>query len=98
MLQIPFTQYLMPDGTPVSATYECRTQAQEEMVRELLSAGAFFECEVLRTRDVSLTVVVPETETTLAHELSFNDESIINAVDRLITNAYNALRSPTTTH
>lgn len=93
-MQIPFTQYLMPDGRTRPVFWECTSHEQEVKAVALLEAGAKFEAEMLQTRDISLTVELEDNEgemQTLAHEICPNDERVIEAVARLVERAHDAL-------
>ena len=52
---IPFTQYLLPNGRRKEVTIEV-DQDVAEKARELIAEGLAFECEVLTTGHVSLTI------------------------------------------
>jgi hypothetical protein len=56
---VPFTQYLPPDGRKKEVFIEV-DQETGEMAALILTRGFVFECEVLRTGDVSLTITDPE--------------------------------------
>lgn len=94
MFQIPFTQYLLPDGRTRPITWECTSHEQEVKAKALLEAKVRFESEMLQTGQVSFTVEITDNqgeEQTLAHEISANDESVIQAVEQLVNRAHDAL-------
>lgn len=94
MFSIPFTQYLLPDGRKRPVTWECTSHEQEVKARALLDAKARFECEMLQTGQVSLTVEITDNEgedQTLAHEICANDPQVVEAVARLVERAHDAL-------
>lgn len=94
MMNIPFTQYLMPDGRKRPVTWEATSHEQEIKAQALLDAKAYFECEMLQTRDISLTCEIEDNDgetVTLAHELCPNDEAVVKAVERLVERAHEAL-------
>lgn len=80
---IPFTQYLLPDGRKKSVSIE-RPDEIETRARRLIDAGYRFECEVLTTGDISLTVVDPYDEGDIAIEVVSNGPEVPVAVDRLV--------------
>jgi len=79
---IPFTQYKLPDGRRVEISIERPTSVAEK-ARQIIDAGYVFECEVLTTGDVSLTITDPE-EGDLAFQVCANGEAVPGAVDRLV--------------
>lgn len=91
MFEIPFTQYLLPDGRKRAVRWECTSHEQEVKARALLDAKARFECEMLQTGDVSLTCEMDDNEgetQTLAHEICTNDKAVVEAVARLVERAH----------
>lgn len=91
MFEIPFTQYLLPDGRKRPVRWECTSHEQEVKARALLDAKARFECEMLQTGQVSLTVEMTDNEgedQTLAHEICENNPEVIEAVARLVERAH----------
>lgn len=94
MFEIPFTQYLLPDGRKRPVKWECTSHEQEIKARALLDAKAYFECEMLQTGDVSLTCEIEDNEgetQTLAHEICANNPEVVEAVARLVERAHEAL-------
>lgn len=91
MFEIPFTQYLLPDGRQRPVRWECTSHEQEVKARALLDAGARFECEMLQTGQVSLTVEMLGNDHephTMAHEICDNDPQVVQAVARLVESAH----------
>lgn len=94
---VEFTQYLLPYGNPRKVTTEV-PESLKRYVDDLKFAGAEFECEMLRTGDVSFTIEYqhnPNDEDdieTLAHEVCPNDESVTEALKNLIVHAWNRLQ------
>ncbi len=89
-MKIPFTQFLMPNGDRRQVFFDC-DPAQDSKVMRLIEAYVSFECEVLSTGEVSLTVEfeMPDGENeTLAHEICPNGPEVEKAVEKLINNAY----------
>lgn len=80
---IPFTQYLRPDGRRVDIVIE-RPEPVVRMARILIDHGYAFEAEVLTNGLVSLTMVHPDEDHDLAIEVVMNNQSVPEAVDRLI--------------
>lgn len=81
-MAIPFTQFLRPDGRPTDVTIE-RGAEVEAKAQAIIARGLRFECEVLRTGHVSLTITDDERGD-LAIQLCANSEAVPAAVDRLI--------------
>lgn len=94
MFEIPFTQYLLPDGRKRAVKWECTSHEQEIKARALLDAGAIFECEMLQIGNVSLTCELKDNEgemQTLAHEICENNPQVVDAVARLVEAAHEKL-------
>jgi hypothetical protein len=89
MTDIPFTQYLRPDGRPVPVTInrpdEIATQAQR-----FIDMGGRFECEHLTTGHASLTAVWHDED--IAIEVVMNGIPVPEAVDRLVRKAMERAR------
>lgn len=84
MKLIPFTQYLRPSGQPRGISVE-RPDGTANKARRLIDAGYAFECEVLTTGDVSLSV--SDGESDIVGEIVPNGPEIPQAVDRLVDKA-----------
>lgn|SRR5690242_20265572 len=95
-MPIPFTQYERPNGkkTHIEIT---RPEAIETMAQEIIDKGYVFECEKLRTNEVSFTV----TDTRLdghgdiCHRICATDRAVPVTVDELVKAAYKMLIGPT---
>ncbi len=83
-MTIPFTQYKLPNGRKVPASIHCRANTEEKAQR-LINKGYRFECEVLTTGEVSLTITNDE-DGDVAIKVVPNDASIPIAVEALIDN------------
>jgi hypothetical protein len=55
MSDIPFTQFLMPDGRPVQRTID-RPDKISALAHAIIAKGYRFECEMLPAGDVSFTI------------------------------------------
>ena len=88
--QIPFTQYLRPNGRKRQEFFQVDGQTAVDATR-LLDAGLVFEVEVLTTNEVSLTVSNGETD--IAIEISKNGIEVLDAVARLMTSAKGVLEA-----
>ena len=82
-MAIPFTQYLLPNGRRAPVCIE-RAPQIESLAEQIIAQGFAFECEMLRTGEVRLTITDP------AHgdadfEMSKNGPEVGNAVDRLVS-------------
>lgn len=92
-MRLNFTQYLRPNGIPRQVHVEVSNSFQN-IISELIVAGARFEAEVLQNGNVSFTVEMIDDEgeeITLASELTENNEKVLEAVDRLIKTAHKNL-------
>ena len=88
-MSIPFTQYLLPNGRKRPITIE-RPAAIEAQAQALLGRGCVFEVEVLRTGEISLEALGPESDgdrETLSVEIVENGPEVPDAVDRLVVTA-----------
>lgn len=84
LFEIPFTQYLLPDGRKKEILWECTDMEVSRMARDIIEAGLTFECEVLNNGFVSLSVEDLENDEQVGIQLSSNDGKISGAVDKLI--------------
>lgn len=79
---LEFTQYLQPDGRKKQVV----TMVSEEihiMAEAIIEAGNRFECEVLRTSQVSLTITNDEFGD-VAFEVVPNGPAVPEAIERMI--------------
>ena len=82
-LDIPFTQYLLPDGR--KRAVEFSVSGEEAIIaRRVLDKGLRFEAEVLTTGEVSLTIFDPEKEEDVAIEVVPNGPEVPKAVSALV--------------
>jgi hypothetical protein len=81
---IPFTQYMRPNGraVPVSIAVDPEVAAIAQTIR---ARGLAFECEVLTTGQVSLTITDPE-EGDLDIRVVENGPGVREAVEDLVRN------------
>ncbi len=87
-LEIPFTQYLMPDGRKHQITIEVPDNIGK-LAHELIARGYRFEIEMLSDRHtISMTVFDPEEEVDIAIELAENGPAVPVAVHKLVKNAH----------
>jgi hypothetical protein len=87
--RVPFVRYTSIDQVQrrATGTLPCRSEEVAALsVRLLMEAGVVWEVEVLNTGEVSLTAsaVVDGERDDIACELSPNDESVPDAVERLV--------------
>lgn len=90
---IPFTQYLMPDGEKRLGGFN-RPPEIESLAAKLSAVGAVFECEMLPTGHVSLTVERDDEDgevEVMSIEVVNNGPEIPAAVDRLVIEAHKRL-------
>lgn len=82
---IPFTQLLRPDGRKQSVTVACSHNPELcKKATEILARGFVFECELLTTGQVSLTIATQEED--VAIEICSNNEQVYVALNKLISN------------
>jgi hypothetical protein len=88
MKDVPFTQYLRPNGRKVDVTID-RPDDIADKAFEIIAKGYRFECEQLTTGDVSFTIAGDDEDVDI--ELCFNGVEVPAAVDRLIERAHKKL-------
>lgn len=79
--EIPFTQFLQPDGRK-TATSIVRPQPIMDKAEQIIAAGFRFECEMLSTGEVSFTISNDDGDHAI--QVCNNDAAVLEAVDRLI--------------
>lgn len=88
--EIPFTQYLMPDGRQKDIGFPCESNDVYRKAMSLIERGAVFEAEVLSTGHVSLECLF-STEpdpTSLAMRVCQNGPPVVEAVKSLVLEAW----------
>lgn len=80
---IAFTQFLLPNGQRRTVYVE-RSKEVEALAKKIAEAGYVFECEVLTTGHVHLTISNEIND--WASEVVSNDAAVPEAVDRMIKN------------
>lgn len=91
---VPFTQFLMPDGR-TRKSWIRRTPEIGSVAHDLLSRGVRFEIEILQTRDVSMTAERDDADgevEVLAHRICENGPELPGVVDELVIAARRALK------
>jgi hypothetical protein len=86
MGQIPFTQYLLPNGERKATSIEM-DDSISALADELIAKGYRFECEILTTSDVSLTCVDPEDTGDIAMVICKNGPDVPTFVEKLVRHA-----------
>lgn len=81
--EIPFTQYLMPDGRQ-RETSIVRSMAVCEKATDIIGAGYSFEVEMLSTGDVSLTITDDDGDADIEVVKNAPGGVVGEAVDRLV--------------
>jgi len=82
-LSIPFTQYLRPDGRQRIMRFDVVGDLAVE-AKKIMDAGLRFECEILSTDEVSLTVFDEGIGENVAIEICSNGPGVPIATARLI--------------
>ena len=80
---IPFTQYLRPDGRK-TRVYVKRPMPIAARAQLIIEKGHRFECEMLQTGDVSVTVFDLDKEEDVAIRICANGPEVLDAVDSII--------------
>ena len=83
MTEIPFTQYKLPNGQPVPVAVN-RPDHITAKAQEIIAAGYRFECEVLMSGQISLTITDDDADHAI--EVVDNGPDVPKAVDRLVSN------------
>lgn len=88
-MSIPFTQYLMPDGHKSPVTIDMPEET-EALSRHAITAGGYFECEVLPTYEVALYAYGPgdQDESLISMEVVTNGPPVVDAVERIVKAAH----------
>jgi hypothetical protein len=88
MKDVPFTQYLRPDGRRAAVTID-RPDYIADKAFAIIAKGFRFECEQLRTGHVSFTVADDDGD--IGIEICMNGVNVPEAVDKLIERVYDEL-------
>ena len=80
-MRIPFTQYLLPDGRKKSVSVD-RSPRVNALAHALIDKGFVFECEVLSTGQVSVTISDGEDDVEI--KVVRNDPDVGPAVDAMV--------------
>ncbi len=92
--RIPFVQYMRPNGRRVEGD-SCPVNINlAPKVQDIRDNGWVFECEVLTTGQVSLTV--SDGEEDVGIELSVNGPSVADAIERLVNSVWGKLKGVVT--
>jgi hypothetical protein len=83
MSDIPFTQFLMPDGRPSRVTID-RPDEISAKAHALIERGFRFECEMLPTREISFTITNDDGDHAI--EVCNNGPEVLIVIDRMIMN------------
>jgi len=90
-MEIPFTQFLMPDGRQRPMIID-RPDDIGEKAKQLLESGCRLEIEMLQTGEISMTVERDRSDgeiDLLAQEICSNGPALPIAIDKLISEATN---------
>ena len=92
MADIPFTQYLLPDGKRRKITFPA-SELEEgvlEMAQYLLDNGCRFDAEILQTGMISFTC--ERDDDLISIQLCPNNPQVVASVNKLIKQSYEILR------
>lgn len=90
-MDIPFTQYLLPDGRKFNITIGIDDPDRTTKAQSIIDAGGKFEVEVLTTGEVSLTVAYDDDDIAIEIIQNKSAEENTNAVLKLIDSAYETI-------
>ncbi len=93
MREIPFTQFLRPDGRPRYGGFD-RPDEIADLAEQIIDAGYNFTCEMLTTGQVS--VAVGDHEGDLATRVTPNGPDVLAAIDSMIREAHAVALEPST--
>ena len=85
MARIELTQYLMPDGRTTKVHFEGSDELAA-MVHELAGKGLALECEVLQTREVSVTMASEDEDVGIV--VVPNGPGVAEAAEGMIREVY----------
>ena len=90
MPDIPFTQYLLPDGRKEARTVEVSDEIAA-MAQKFIAAGGAYTCEMLRTGEVSLAAeyTVDGERMDIACTVCLNGVLVTEAVDDIVRESVN---------
>ncbi len=86
-MSIEFTEFMLPNGKRRPVNID-RPDQIEDKARKIVEAGYVFECEVLRTGMISLTVADPHEDRDVEIVLVPNGPQVPVGVDTLVERAY----------
>ncbi len=89
MFEIPFTQYLMPDGRKRDVSIS-RPKEIYDKALDIIDAGYRFEAEVLTTGQVSLTITGRDEDVDI--EVVENGPKVPLAVDNMVNRFWEAVK------
>jgi hypothetical protein len=81
MPDIPFTQYLRPNGRRAEVSIE-RPDEIADLAQRIIDRGFRFECEELSTGHCSFTIAGPDDDEDI--EVVMNGPAVPPAIDRMI--------------
>lgn len=82
MTEIPFTQYLLPDGRRTSVMID-RPEAVAKLAQQIMAYGYVFECEMLSDyKTVSFTITSDDGDTD--GEICINGPMVPERIDAMI--------------
>lgn len=82
MPSIPFTQFILPNGKRRSTSIEVSDDAAAKAL-QLIERGLVFECEILSTGSVSVTITDPE-EGDLDIRIVANGPGVREAIEAMV--------------
>lgn len=87
---IPFVQFLRPDGRVRNMEFEAAPKTSA-LAQQAIKRGVRFEIEELTTGEISMEAMLDDE--CLASELCANGPPVVEAVGRLVWNAYSRFQT-----
>lgn len=87
--RIPFVQFMLPNGRQEPTSLPVDDPSTGKLASEILMTKRYrFECEVLRTGQVSVTCADSQEQEDIAIEVCRNGPAVTAAVSKMVKDAY----------
>lgn len=92
--QIPFTQFLLPNGKRTQITFDASSLSEDflDIAWKVIDCGVKYEIEMLRSGQISMEAMYGDDEC-LAGEICENGPIVVTCVEKMILDAEQALRA-----
>lgn len=88
---IPFTEYVLPNGRKRALTFQTESREVFDASRKIIDAGLRFEVERLRNGSVSATITGQNAD--VAFALIHDDKDVQSRVERMIMDGADNLKA-----